>query len=112
LYGGDLDGSDLEHARSQVTEHFDGLHLIEIEVAPSADELDWSGITQPVAGTPRSNWQVPYDEQALDDDGTRWIFFFHFLDFRQPLLTPCGPVPLPAVTPLPKELQAIEYSAP
>jgi len=112
LYGGDLDGFALEQAKSQVTEHFDGLHVVEIEFVPSADELDWSEITQPVAGTPRSNWQVPYDEQALDTDRTRWVFFFHFLDFRQPLMTPCGPVTLPAVTPLPNHLQGIEYWAP
>ena len=112
LYGDDLDGSALEQAKSQVTEHFDGLHLIEIEVAPSADELAWSEITQPVAGMPPSNWQVPYDEQSLNDDGTRWVFFFHFLDFSQPLMTPCGSVTLPAVTPLPTHLHGIEYWAP
>jgi len=95
-----------------VMEHFAGLHIIEIEVTPSSDELDWSEITQRIAGAPRSNWQVPYDQRALNDDGTRWAFFFHYLDCQTPLLTPRGAARLPDVTPLPKYLQAIEYEAP
>jgi hypothetical protein len=92
LYGSDLNASDRDQARLQVMEHFAGLHVLEIEVIPSADELDWSEITQRIAGAPTSNWQAPYDERSLSDDGTRWAFFFHFLDCRKPLLTPCGAV--------------------
>ncbi len=112
LYGSDLSSTEAELVRPQVNEHFDGLYVVQIEVDPPRAEFDWWKITQPVAGSPRSNWQVPYDEQPLDAEGKRWAFFFHFLDLRRRLLTPCGSVLLPSVTPLPQHLSKIEYSAP
>jgi len=112
LYGGKRSASDLAAAKSMVKEHFDGLYAIEIEVEPSVDGFDWSEVTQSIAGYPRSNWQVPYDAQPLGDEGKRWAFFFHFLNLHQPLLTPCGALQLPPVTPLPEYLKGIEYFAP
>jgi hypothetical protein len=86
------------------------LFLLEAELDPAAP-FSWDEVTQETAGQPRENWQVPYDEQPLDGD-RKWAFFFHFLDLEQPLLTPAGPVPLPAPTPLPDRLRAIEYEPP
>ena len=86
-------------------------HLIEVEFQQTS-EIDWSEFTQELPDQDRDNWQVPYDETPLNDDETRWAFFFHYLDLRKPLLTPDGPMGLPSPTPLPKHLESIEYDAP
>lgn len=44
--------------------------------------------------------------------GSRWVFFFHSLNFQYPLATPLGPISLPQPTPLPGHLSEIEYEAP
>jgi hypothetical protein len=69
-------------------------------------------VTQKVPGTPREDWQAPYDEQKLDDLGTRWAFFFHFLDLKVPLTTTVGELILPEPTPMPKHLAEIKYELP
>jgi len=112
LYGTDFDSADRAQIESDVDEHFEHLHLIEIEVEPSGDQLEWREITQRVAQLDRSSWQAPYDEQALDARHRRWVFFFHFLDATKPLQTPCGPLRLPPVTPVPRHLKQIVYQAP
>lgn len=86
-------------------------HLIEVELS-DAEGFDWGQVTQEDATQLRDNWQVPYDEQPLDDDERRWAFFFHYLDLSKPLLTPAGPVKLPAPTPRPKHLDSAEYIEP
>jgi hypothetical protein len=60
---------------------------------------------------PRLNWQVPFGEKYLDQDGmtiigddmelpdlltdtTRLTFFFYFLDTTKPLMTPFGQIDL------------------
>lgn len=91
-------------------------HLIELRVRAVKCELRMADFTQKVEGKPRANWQVPYDERVLNDDGTapvgdqfpqlieadendlRLAFFFHCLDFSMPLLSPAGPLQLPAET--------------
>src|SRR3954471_13442817 len=83
-------------------------HLIEAEL-PDGDDFDWGQVTQEDATQPRHNWQVPYDERPLDDDHRRWAFFFHYLDLSKRLLTPAGPIQLPAPTPRPDHLKGIEY---
>ena len=85
--------------------------LIEVELAGD-EAFDWGEVTQEDATQPRANWQVPYDEQPLDDQGRRWVFFFHYLDPSKPLLTPGGPIELPAPTPRPAHLKDIEYTEP
>ena len=86
-------------------------HLIEAELADGTN-FDWGAFTQEVAGEPQSNWQVPWDERPLDDDKHHWAFFFHYLDLSKPLLTPSGPVTLPAPSGLPEHLASIEYESP
>jgi hypothetical protein len=86
-------------------------HLIEVELS-HAEGFDWGKVTQENPMQPRSNWQVAYDEQPLDEDERRWAFFFHYLDPSRPLLTPDGPVNLPPPTPRPAHLNSIEYLEP
>jgi len=90
------------------------VHLIEFLVEGDGKDFDIGEVTQEDKAQPKSNWQVPYDERLLDEtDGTaRWAFFFHYLDFSKPLLTPFGSVPLPKPTQAPAHLQGIEYESP
>lgn len=87
-------------------------HLIEVQIAPSNQEYDWGSVTQEVKGQPKSNWQVPWDEQELDASNGRWVFFFHYLDLSKPLITPDGPKKLPQAAVLPEYLQSIKYEEP
>jgi hypothetical protein len=109
--GENLTGDGRQRAEEEVRSHFAGLYLIEVEIAPRTPDFLWSEVTQQVPGVPRESWQVPYDERPLDEPG-RWAFFFHCLDLAKPLLTPAGPVTLPAPSPTPERLRTIEYEAP
>jgi hypothetical protein len=86
-------------------------YLIEAELSEPT-RFDWGKVTQEDETQPPSNWQVAYDEQSLDEEKRRWVFFFHHLDLGKPLLTPAGPIPLPAPTPRPTHLKYIAYTAP
>jgi len=91
------------------------VHLIRVAIDGEFDDVDWGEITQPTPGEPRESWQVPYDEQELEtlpDGRAQAVFFFHYLDVTKPLETPFGSVPLPAPTPIPKELASVKYEAP
>lgn len=90
------------------------VHLIEIELTGNLDEFDFAEVTQEVKGKPRENWQAAYDERELSKGGgaVRFAFFFHYLDFEKPLLTPFGEVKLPAVSKAPTHLKSIEYEQP
>ena len=86
-------------------------HIVEIDLNVPLEEFDFGAVTQEMSDQPKDNWQVAYDEQQVgDDDGSRWVFFFHYLDFEQPLLTPLGPITVPESTPLPTHLSEIEYN--
>jgi hypothetical protein len=104
-------------------------HLVELEITGVSSQIDLSEITQEVPGQPRSNWQVPYDEQYLDVSGKRpidpskpWaqpqepdfrlVFFFHYLDFDEPLLTPFGDIELPKPKRKPRRLGFVRYEPP
>jgi hypothetical protein len=105
-------------------------HLVELLVRGLNGELPVGDFTQEVEGQPRSNWQVPYDERVLNDAGTaqvgdqfpssiegdgkdlRFAFFFHYLDFSKPLLSPAGPLGLPAETARPSRLRFFKYESP
>jgi hypothetical protein len=85
-------------------------HLIEMTISGKVDEFDWGAVTQDDPSQPRCNWQVAYDETPLDDVKTRWVFFFHYLNFSKTLLTPCGALDLPAPNCLPDYLRQKESS--
>ncbi len=105
-------------------------HLVELWVRELTGELPVSDFTQEMEGTPRDSWQVPWDERVLNESGTsqigkrfplrvqadgsdlRLAFFFDYLDFSRPLLTPAGPLELPAPTKRPSRLQFFEYESP
>lgn len=86
------------------------VYLIEMEIEGDPDDFDLDKVTQEVPGTPRSDWQAPYDERQTT--GNRIAFFFHFLDLDKPLLGPAGPLTLPQLTPVPEHLQEVEYEQP
>lgn len=86
--------------------------LIEVELKEPLSSDDWGRITQAIPSLPQESWQVPYDERPLDPEGRHWAFFFHGIEFDRPLLTPYGPVLVPAPTPRPPHLQHILYEEP
>jgi hypothetical protein len=90
------------------------VHLIELLVEGDTDEFDIGEVTQETPGQPKSNWQVPYDERVLEESEqlTRFAFFFHFLDFERPLLTPAGSLSVPPASKIPVHLKDIEYESP
>lgn len=71
------------------------VHLIELVFEDTPENVDVGKITQEILGHPHENWQTPWDEKYLDengekvigdcfnipkhDAGTRLIFYFHFL---------------------------------
>lgn len=87
-------------------------HLIELEIGELLSLFDWKAVTQEDPAQPRANWQVAYDETPLNNEGTRWAFFFHYLDFSRPLLTPAGPLEIPAPSLLPEHLRHLQYIEP
>jgi hypothetical protein len=90
------------------------VHLIEILFEGDTDAFDIGEVTQEVTGQPKSNWQAPYHERVLEKSANkiRLAFFFHYLDFKKPLLTPAGSLPLPRPTKQPTHLLHIAYEAP
>lgn len=90
------------------------VHLIELLVDGDADGFDFGEVTQELADQPKPNWQVAYDERVLQEsDGSiRYAFFFHYVYFDKPLLTPAGALPLPKPTQVPAHLRDIVYEAP
>ncbi len=100
------------------------VHLVVAAVSGATGEIDICEFTQEIAGQPRSEWQVPCDERFLLADGSqtescpdgpqpyRLVFFFHYLDLSQPLLTPAGAITLPPATPTPEHLRDFNYAPP
>lgn len=111
-WGSDLSETELERAQEAVREHFAGVYLIEVELDPPDAEIDWAEVTQSGKGQAREQWQVPWDEQPVDEASGRWAFFLHFVNLDETLATPVGPVPLAVPTPRPPHLAAFEYEAP
>ncbi len=100
------------------------VHLLEVSVNAPAAAFDVADFTQDDPAQPQENWQVAYDEHYLNLTGdavlghdakevprgherTRVAFFLHLIDFTRPLLTPCGPKPLPAPIAMPARLGTV-----
>ncbi len=92
------------------------VHLIEIQYR--GDSIDIDKFTQEIESEDKSNWQVIYDEQFLNEEGTeiiatptkgtiRVVFFFHYLNFNKFLITPEGDQKLPNETKMPERLEKI-----
>ncbi len=99
------------------------IHLVEVLVTDAFDDVDWASFTQEdpdlitdVDGTEDAgNESAPHSPQpveTLPDGRTRVVFFFHALDLNRPLLSPFGPLQLPAATNRPARLAAIGYGPP
>jgi hypothetical protein len=86
--------------------------LIEVEFNKYDPNFDWGKITQEIKGQPKENWQAVYDERPINNDKTKWVFFFHYLDKSKPLLTPYGPKTVPKISLLPEYLKHIKYESP
>lgn len=104
-------------------------HLVEVLIRELDGEIKMEQFSQDVLGQPSSNWQVPYDERILNESGTdqvgdrfpskiaakddlRLVFFFHYLDFSKPLLSPGGSIRLPGPSNRPERLGFVEYEVP
>jgi len=105
--------------------------LVEVVVRESTG-FDPAAFTQPDPTQPQDNWQVAYDERAMNATGdapitesfelarrpellegtVRLVFFMHYLDPALPLRTPFGTVGLPTPTERPERLSAIQYEEP
>lgn len=112
MWGSDLHGRQLDEARANTRQHFDGLRLIEIEVTPPDAEVDWMSITQPNADLPCASWQVPYLEEVVDEMRGAWAFYLHYVNSARPLHTELGERLLPATTPAPPHLAGMKYETP
>ena len=91
------------------------VHLMHITMTHSFEDVDWCMFTQVNPELDESSWQVAYDEtllESLPDGRSRVAFFFHYLDFARPFMTPAGPLPLPAPLPVPSELSHLVYEDP
>jgi hypothetical protein len=57
---------------------------------------------------------VPYDERLVSSAKTSrsYVFFFHYLDFSQPMQSPFGPLLLPNPSPCPERLSFVTYESP
>ena len=106
-------------------------HLVELCVIDCDGPFDLGSFTQRMAGQPPSDWQAPYDEKLLSEDGdevvgdpwrntdehlwtgsVRLAFFMHHVDLGLPISTPFGDVALPAPQPRPQRLGHLEYEEP
>jgi hypothetical protein len=90
------------------------VHLIELLIEGDVADFEIDEVTQEISDQPRSDWQAPYDERILEESKrkVRYAFFFHYLDFKKPLLTPVGSLTLHKPTDVPAHLQDIEYESP
>ena len=48
-------------------------HLIELIIKNSQNQFDITEFTQKIPKQPKSNWQVPYEDKFLNDEGTTII---------------------------------------
>jgi len=104
-------------------------HLIELGISCFNRNMNMDAFTQILTEVDRENWQAPYDEAFLNPTGDalankadqytppegpncRLVFYFHYLDFGEPLQTPAGPIRIPNSTPMPGRLKFLEYEAP
>jgi len=98
--------------------------LVELLVNKKASEIDICQFTQPTENQPKMNWQIPFLEKYLNQEGTeiigdenslpedfnettRLTFFIYFLDVNKLLLTPFGSISLSKKTNQPRRISEI-----
>lgn len=102
----------------------DYVYLIEVWINDSPRNIDLSRFTLREEDRPEPDWQVPFDEQFLNENGTkvigdyfnrgqlssaatRVVFFLYVEDFSSPLSTPYGEMTLGTPTVIPDRLKEI-----
>lgn len=108
FWGGEM----TEEREAHVQGFFRDLYLIELEISPANADIKWETITQPCSDQTGDYQQVPYFEERIGETGTRWAFFFHYLDRSIPLSSPVGDLTLPEPTNLPTYLEKMAYVLP
>lgn len=98
------------------------LYLIELGVDCPPSEIEWMEMAVPEEGVKPSDWQAPYLEQYLNEDGTEKlcdlyeepeggetsrVAFFLFKSEGDTLKTPWGTFELTGGQPLPERLSSI-----
>jgi len=102
--------------------------LIELAIQDERKNIDFGQITQVIEGKDKMEWQVPWDEKFLDSTGeniigeplspnengiVRTVFFFHYINVSQPLLTQYGAISIANPTSMPERLKnIIRYQSP
>ena len=97
--------------------------LIECIIDCPPSHVDVAKFSHPVNNMPKSSWQAAYDEHYLNENGTevigrfceipadtlftRLVFFIHFVDFENPLLSQFGKLRLPPESSMPKRLKKL-----
>lgn len=97
-------------------------YLIELALGLPASEVDWSKICVPEQGSKMEDWQAPYMEQYLNEDGTEKlcetyeipgdgtscrVAFFLYKVPADTLSTPYGDFPLSAGAKVPPRLERL-----
>ena len=112
LWGSGLTGAKLKEAQVNTREHYAGLYLIEVQLDPPVATVNFGDFCQQIEGRPQSDWQVAYDERAIDASTGIWAFFLHNVDLRKPLETPVGSLQLPTLSTKPAHLSSCVYEVP
>jgi hypothetical protein len=115
-YGGmELSESQRQQAEANVREELSSVVLLEVLVENADERFDVGDFSQ------RGSDQVAYDEAYLALDGTsvvsrfkapesdsfRVVFFLHFFDPTESLVSSYGEVPVPAIQEMPERLRSL-----
>jgi hypothetical protein len=123
LFGEALPEADRKLAEQHVREQLATVALIEVMVCNRDPQFRVDDFTQAIPGLARDNWQAPWAETYLTDDGEallveRWsstppddplriAFYLHFWRDDLPLETSYGPVTCPTSRPMPERLRRL-----
>lgn len=100
------------------------VHLLELKIDASHTDIEIGEFTQQQNGIDQLDWQTPWDEKYLNEEGTeiigdwldapanitgitRLVFFLHSLDFGKSLVTPFGEIDIIQPIPMPERLSSI-----
>ena len=104
------------------------IYMIELIINQAPALVDISSILQKDDAKDKSDWQAPYDERYLDENGeivigdffdhkalprdtTRVIFYMYLESLDKPLSSPYGDISLVKPSNLPARLSAIDFEA-
>jgi len=115
--------SKIEIAGVYTVKRYPKVKLIECIIDSPPPQVDVTKFLHPVDNMPKSSWQAPYDERYLNENGTeviggfceiptgipftRLVFFLHFVNVNNPLLSQFGKLRLPAESSMPDRLKSL-----